>query len=106
MSATVRWVVVALLTVHGLIHLLGTTKGWGWAKVEQLKQPISPTLGFAWLVAAVLVLTAAAMIAARAPSWWWAVAVVAVSQASTTRSRPRSTHTGMADLLLVAARRS
>ena len=77
MSATVRWVVVALLTVHGLIHLLGTTKGWGWAKVEQLKQPISPTLGFAWLVAAVLVLTAAAMIAARAPSWWWAVAVVA-----------------------------
>jgi hypothetical protein len=77
MSAGVRWAMVALLTVHGLIHLLGTAKAWGWAPVKQLKEPISPTLGCMWLIAAVLVLTAAAMIAARAPSWWWAVAVAA-----------------------------
>ena len=83
MSAAVRWAVVALLTVHGLIHLLRTVKAWHSAPVEQLKEPISAHLGFAWLIAALLVLIATAMIAARAPSWWCAVAVLAAVASQT-----------------------
>lgn len=82
MVTVIRWTVVALLVVHGLIHLLGATKGLGWARVEQLKQPIGTTAGVGWLVAAALVLTAAVMIAAGAPTWWWLVVLgaAAVSQ--------------------------
>ncbi len=69
-----RFIVVVLLTVHGLIHLLGAAKGFGWAEVSQLSQPIGPVAGVLWLVAAVLVLASAALLVRGAPSWWWVVA--------------------------------
>ena len=77
MGTVVRRTVVVLLIVHGLIHLLGPVKAWGWADVAQLKEPISPTMGAAWLVAGVLVVAAAVMIARGGPTWWWAFAAIA-----------------------------
>jgi hypothetical protein len=74
MSNIPRFIVVVLLTGHGLIHLLGAAKGFGWAEVTQLSQPIGPAVGVLWLVAAVLVLAAAALLAAGTPTWWWALA--------------------------------
>ncbi len=73
----VRWLVVAVLAGHGLIHLLGVVKASGWAEVSQLRQPIGPGAGVVWLLAAVLVLASAVLIAAGAPTWWWTVAVLA-----------------------------
>ena len=43
--------------VHGLIHLMGFAKGFGYADLPQLTQPISRAWGLAWLAAAVLVTT-------------------------------------------------
>jgi hypothetical protein len=102
MSTAARWVVMALLTVHGLIHLLGAAKGLGWAPVEALKEPISHTLGLAWLTAALLVLTAVLMIALRVP-WWWLVAAVAaaLSQAVIATSWGDAKAGTAANLLLV-----
>ena len=77
MSNAVRWVVVALVSVHGGIHLLGAAKGLRWAQVSQLKEPIGSTAGLFWLAAAVLVVTAAVLIAVGKPDWWWAVALLA-----------------------------
>ena len=68
---------VAVLAGHGLIHLLGVVKAFGWAEVSELEQPIGPGGGVVWLLAAVLVLASAVLIAAGAPTWWWAVAVLA-----------------------------
>ncbi len=72
MTTAFRWVVVAVLVGHGLIHLLGVAKGFGWAEVPQLKQPIGAGGGVLWLLAAILVLASAVLIAAGAPTWWWA----------------------------------
>ncbi|MEO7588255.1 MAG: DUF6544 family protein [Arachnia sp.] len=72
-----RWILVAVLVVHGLIHFLGVAKGFGWASVPQLKEPISAGMAVVWLSGGVLVLAAAALIAATAPSWWWGVALMA-----------------------------
>ncbi len=77
MKSVVRWFVVALLVIHGLIHFLGVAKGFGWASVPQLREPISVGMGVVWLSGGVLVLATAALIAAAAPSWWWAIAVLA-----------------------------
>lgn len=76
MTNVLRWVVVTLLAGHGLIHLLGVAKGFGWAQVSALKQPIGLGGGALWLLAAVLVLTSAVLIAAGAPTWWWTVAAL------------------------------
>jgi len=67
MTILIRWVVVAVLLGHGLLHLLGVAKGFGWAEIPQLKNPIGPGNGVVWLLAAVLVLGSAALIATQGP---------------------------------------
>jgi lysylphosphatidylglycerol synthetase-like protein (DUF2156 family) len=82
MRTALRLLFVAIIVIHGLIHLMGAAKGFGWADVAALKQPISRSMGALWLVAGLLVLTAGVVLALQA-QWWWAVAAVAavVSQA-------------------------
>jgi hypothetical protein len=63
-----------LIALHGLIHLLGPTKAFGWANVTQLRQPISPTGGVLWLCAAVLLVGSAIAVAISA-RWWWYLAL-------------------------------
>lgn len=76
-----RWVLVSIVTVHGLIHLMGVAKGFGWARVGQLTEAIGVAGATAWLLAAAAVLVAAGMLATRARGWWLAAAVAAtVSQ--------------------------
>ena len=65
-----RWVATVLLGGHGLIHLMGFAKGFGYADLPQLAQPISREWGSAWLAAAVLVTTSAGMLGAGARSYW------------------------------------
>jgi len=60
-----------LIGIHGLIHLLGPTKAFGWAEVQQLRTPISPLGGALWLVAAILLVGAAIGFALGAHWWWW-----------------------------------
>jgi hypothetical protein len=62
---------VVLLGAHGLIHLLGASKAFGWADVQQLRTPISALGGTFWLVAAILLVGAATCFALGAQWWWW-----------------------------------
>jgi hypothetical protein len=52
-------------------------KGFGWATVDALSEPISASAGVLWLLAAALVLGAAVTLAVGPPRWWWAFAVSA-----------------------------
>ncbi|MBY0504042.1 MAG: hypothetical protein K2X03_09030 [Bryobacteraceae bacterium] len=76
-----KYFFTAILVIHGLIHLMGTTKAFGFAEMPNLTQPISRAMGVLWLLAATLCLTTALMLFVS-PKWWWmAVAAVAASQA-------------------------
>lgn len=57
MTTVVRWVVVVVLVGHGLLHLLGVAKGFGWSEVSQLKQPVGVLGGVLWLIAGILVVS-------------------------------------------------
>ncbi len=46
-----RWIVVGVLALHGLIHAMGFAKAFGLAELPQLVQPISRAMGVAWLLA-------------------------------------------------------
>ena len=72
-----RWIVAVLLAVHGLIHLMGFAKAFGYAKLPQLTQPISREMGLLWLAAGLLVVASAAMMVAR-PRGFWIVGGVAL----------------------------
>jgi hypothetical protein len=73
----VRRAVIVLLFVHGLIHFLGVARGFGWAEVSTLKEPIGAGAAVVWLLASVLVVATAVMLVVRGPRWWWAVAAAA-----------------------------
>lgn len=77
MRHAVHWVVAALIVIHGLIHLLGVAKGFGWTEVAQLSEPIGKGMAFAWLAAGVVVTTTGVLFASRM-TWWWIVGIVAV----------------------------
>jgi hypothetical protein len=82
LTTTLRWLLVIVLAGHGLLHLLGVAKGFGWADASQLTEPIGVRAGALWLVAAALVLTATALLAVwRGPTttWWWALALGAAA---------------------------
>jgi hypothetical protein len=59
-----------LVAIHGLIHLIGPAKAFGWGSVTQLRQPISSVLGVLWLVAAALLVGCAAVLVAGSRTWW------------------------------------
>jgi hypothetical protein len=67
-----------LLVVHGLIHLLGAAKGFGWAELSQLTQPISPAFGGLWLVSTQLFLATAVSLFVW-PRGWWLLGACAVA---------------------------
>src|SRR5919198_5722856 len=66
-----------VLVVHGLIHVLGFAKAFGLADLPQLTQPVSPSLGILWLLAALLFLAAAAALFLW-PRGWWAIGACAI----------------------------
>ena len=105
MTSWIRWVVVAVLVGHGLIHLLGAAKGLRWADVPALTGPIGAGVGLLWLVAALLVLAAAGLVAVGAPTWWWAVALgaAAVSQVAVVTSWSDAKAGTVVNVLLVVA---
>jgi hypothetical protein len=71
------WILAGILGVHGLIHLMGFAKAFGYAALPQLTRPISRGWGVAWLIAAALV-TASAVTFAIGARRFWLIGVIAV----------------------------
>lgn len=66
-----------VLAVHGLIHLMGFAKAFGYAELPQLTVPISRAAGLVWLAAAILVLATALLVFVW-PRGWWALGILAL----------------------------
>lgn len=65
-----KWLFAGLLLVHGLSHLMGFAKAFGFAELPQLTVPISRPLGLLWLVASVLFMVTIACWVAWPPGFW------------------------------------
>ena len=60
---------VALLFIHGLIHLLGFAKAFHLGNIQQLTQHISKPLGLLWALVAILFLVAGVLYVMESESW-------------------------------------
>ncbi|MCY7343615.1 MAG: hypothetical protein LH603_17725 [Pseudonocardia sp.] len=100
----IRIAVAALFVLHGLIHLLGFAKAFGFADLPQLRQTVSQPVGVLWLTATLLCLVAAAALF-LAPRRWWAVGALAVlvSQAVIVTSWSDALVGTVANVLLLVA---
>ncbi|MCX6268040.1 MAG: hypothetical protein NTW16_11875 [Bacteroidetes bacterium] len=72
-----KYIFAALLFLHGAIHLMGFTKAFGYARIENIPSEMSKVSGLFWLVACVLFLAAGIAFLAKA-DWWYLVAFVAL----------------------------
>ena len=73
-----RWLTAGVLTLHGLIHVMGFAKAFGFADLPQLGQPITRAMGVVWLSAGALAVTTAALVAAGWRHAWLVGAVTAL----------------------------
>jgi hypothetical protein len=93
---------IVLIGLHGLIHLLGPAKAFGWSDGSPLRTPITPIGGVLWLVAAVLFIAAASLMAARATHWWViGLAAVVLSQVLISQSWSDAKFGTLANLVIV-----
>lgn len=64
-----------VIILHALIHLLGFLKAFNLAEISQLKREISKPYGVLWLLALLLLTTAAIQFILNY-NLWWATAIV------------------------------
>ncbi len=72
-----RIIFAIMVALHGLIHLMGFAKAFGYAELPQLTQPISRPSGTLWLAAALLCLATVAALFLT-PRWWWLLGALAL----------------------------
>lgn len=65
------------VTAHGLIHLMGYTKAFGLANIQQLTKEISRPAGIFWLLCVVLFISAAILFLLK-KEWWLFLAIPAI----------------------------
>ncbi|MDP2688094.1 MAG: hypothetical protein Q8O62_12785 [Aequorivita sp.] len=74
-------VFVILLSIHGLLHLMGFLKAFGFAEIPQLSQSFSKPEGLLWLVVALAFLFVGVLFLMKNNLWFWvAIAAVLFSQ--------------------------
>lgn len=72
-----KYILAALILIHGLIHFMGFAKAYGYGDMKQLATPISKTAGGMWMLAAFLFI-ATVILYLMSREYWWMVAVPAV----------------------------
>jgi len=98
-----RWVFAIIITLHGLIHLMGPAQAFGIADLPQLTRPVSRGMGGVWLLAGVLTLAAVAALFAWPRRWWMiGAAAVILSQAAIFTSWTAAKAGTVANLILLA----
>jgi len=72
-----RIAIAIIVALHGLIHLFGFLKAFGWYDFKALTQPIAKPAGALWLLAALL-LAVTVVLYNMQHAYWWLVAFAAV----------------------------
>lgn len=72
-----RYVFAFIILIHGLLHLMGFSKAFGYGNITQLTKNISKPAGILWLVTAILFVIAAIFFLFKKESWP-AIAFIAI----------------------------
>ena len=76
-----KWIVFAVILLHGFIHLMGFIKGSGLKEVRGLSSPISKTVGLCWFTATILFIWFAILFVSNSTTAWLiGLIAIAVSQ--------------------------
>ena len=80
-----RIIFIFIMSVHGLIHMMGFLKEWKLAEVKALtgktiiplSESLSKTAGTFWLIVCLLFLASCTLFLMK-KEWWWMIAIAAI----------------------------
>ena len=72
-----KYVIAALLLVHGLIHFMGFTKAFNYGNINKITTPISKQVGMLWLLSSCLFIITSILLLLK-KDYWWALAFLAI----------------------------
>ncbi len=72
-----KYLLALLITIHGLIHLMGYAKAFGYGNIPQLSKQITKPVGSLWLLTTVLLIIVAVTYLTK-KEYWWMVAIPAI----------------------------
>lgn len=76
-----KYLLILVIAIHGLIHLMGYAKAYGYGNFPQLKKYISKPVGSLWLIAAIHFITTAIFYMLGKEGWWMvAIPALIISQ--------------------------
>ena len=67
---------IVLIFLHGLIHLMGYLKAFGYAELKELKKPIGKSDGLVWGISTVLFLLTG-LLNLLGFGYWWIFGIIA-----------------------------
>ena len=77
----IRYLFVSLMFIHGLIHLMGFIRAFGYGVANQISGEISRFNGMFWLAATLLFMLASILFLLKNESWLWvAIPACIISQ--------------------------
>ncbi len=74
----IKYFFAVFIFLHGLIHLMGFAKAFGYGNITQLTKEISKPAGFCWLITAVVFIVAIILFLLKKESWPVVAIVAAV----------------------------
>ena len=66
-----RYLFVFMIFIHGLIHLMGFAKAFGYGNIDQISSGISHINGVFWLLAFLLFVLACILFLLKNDNWLW-----------------------------------
>ena len=77
-----RFLLFLVIVLHGLIHLMGFAKAFGFAELTRLTQQPSRAAGLLWLLCSLTFTVAGGLVLFKQDSWWWfSLPAIILSQA-------------------------
>lgn len=73
----IRYLFAALLLIHGLVHIMGFAKAFGYGDIKNLSGSVSQPAGMLWFSAFLLFMIALALFIFHRESWRW-ITIIAV----------------------------
>ncbi len=100
----IKYILTAVIILHGAIHLMGFVKAFHFAEINQLTLPISRPAGIFWLITSLLFIVSA-LIFISGKDWWiyTGAAAVVISQVLIISSWHDAKYGTAANLIIIAA---
>lgn len=97
-------IIAAFILLHGLIHVMGFAKAFGYGEIKQLRLPISQPAGLVWMITACLFIGTVALYILKKEYWWMlAVPALIISQVIIVMSWKDAKFGTIANILILIA---